>query len=343
MSGFTPIRVLPGEGIEILDQTLLPHEERYRRLRTVAEVGEAIRSLRVRGAPLLGVTGACGMAIAGEERGAGAETLAAAAAELRATRPTAVDLGAMIDEALAAVGGTDGEEGRRTALWGFAERALARQRERDAALARHGRNLPGLEGAVLTHCNTGGLATGGEGTALAVIAEAWRAGRIERCYATETRPLLQGARLTMWELEALGIPGTLLPDTAAASLIASGRVGAVITGADRIAANGDGANKVGTYGLAAVAARHGVPFYLAVPVSTFDAATATGEAIPIEFRGDEEVGGFGGERWSPDGGGVYNPAFDVTPAELIAGIVTETGVLRPPYGPAIAALTAPSD
>ena len=340
MSGFTPIRVLPGDGIEILDQTRLPREERYLRLTTVAEVAEAIRALRVRGAPLLGVTGACGMAIAGEERGAGPEALAESAAELKATRPTAVDLGTMIDEALAAVAAASGdEEGRRAALWGFAQRALARQRERDAALARHGRNLPGLEGAVLTHCNTGGLATGGEGTALAVIAEAWRAGRIERCYATETRPLLQGARLTMWELGALGIPGTLLPDTAAASLIASGRVGAVVTGADRIAANGDGANKVGTYGLAAVAARHGVPFYLAAPASTFDAATPSGEAIPIEFRGEGEVGGFGGERWSPDGGGAYNPAFDVTPAELIAGIVTESGVLRPPYGPAIAALT----
>ena len=342
MNGITPIRILPGEGIEVLDQTLLPHEERRLRLGTVAEVAEAIRSLRVRGAPLLGVTGACGMAIAGEERGAGADALAQAAAELKATRPTAVDLGAMIDEALAAVAAAGGEEEARAALWRFAERALARQHERDAALARHGRNLPALEGAVLTHCNTGGLATGAEGTALAVIAEAWRAGRVERCYATETRPLLQGARLTMWELEALGIPGTLLPDTAAASLIASGRVNAVITGADRIAANGDGANKVGTYGLAAVAARHGVPFYLAAPISTFDAATPSGEAIPIEFRADDEVGGFGGERWSPEGGGVYNPAFDVTPAELIAGIVTESGVLRPPYGPAIAALTAAS-
>lgn len=339
MSGYTPIRILPGEGIEVLDQTLLPREERYLRLDTVAGVAEAIRSLRVRGAPLLGVTGACGMAIAGEERGVGPEALARAAAELKATRPTAVDLGAMIDEALGAVA-ADGEEERRAALWEFAERALARQRERDAALARHGRELPGLEGAVLTHCNTGGLATGGEGTALAVIAEAWRAGRIERCYATETRPLLQGARLTMWELGALGIPGTLLPDTAAASLIASGQVSAVITGADRIAANGDGANKVGTYGLAAVAARHGVPFYLAAPLSTFDANTPSGEAIPIEFRGEDEVGGFGDDRWSPDGGGVYNPAFDVTPAELIAGIVCESGVLRPPYGPAIAALTA---
>lgn len=339
MSGYTPIRILPGEGIEILDQTVLPHEERYVRLGTTAGVAEAIRSLRVRGAPLLGVTGVCGMAIAGEERGVAAEALAKAAAELKATRPTAVDLGAMIDEALEAVDAAGGEEGpRRAALWAFAERALARQRERDAALARHGRELPGLEGAVLTHCNTGGLATGGEGTALAVIAEAWRAGRVERCYATETRPLLQGARLTMWELGALGIPGTLLPDTAAASLIASGEVSAVITGADRIAANGDGANKVGTYGLAAVAARHGVPFYLAAPISTFDAATPSGEAIPIEFRGEGEVGGFGGERWSPDGGGAYNPAFDVTPAELIAGIVCESGVLRPPYGPAIAAL-----
>ncbi len=343
MSGYTPIRILPGEGIEILDQTVLPHEERYVRLNAVAEVADAIRSLRVRGAPLLGVTGACGMAIAGEERGVRPEALAGAAADLKATRPTAADLGAMIDEALRAVEGVAGEEERRAALWGFAQRALARQRERDAALARHGRELPGLEGAVLTHCNTGGLATGGEGTALAVIEEAWRAGRVERCYATETRPLLQGARLTMWELGALGIPGTLLPDTAAPSLIASGEVSAVITGADRIAANGDGANKVGTYGLAAVAARHGVPFYLVAPVSTFDAGTPSGEAIPIEFRGEGEVGGFGEERWSPAGGGAYNPAFDVTPAELIAGIVTETGVLRPPYGPAIAALTAGND
>ncbi len=245
----------------------------------------------------------------------------------------------MIDEALAAAG-ADSEEERRAALWRNAERALSRQRARDGALARHGRDLPGLEGAVLTHCNTGSLATGGEGTALAVIAEAWRAGRIERCYVTETRPLLQGARLTMWELGALGVPRTLLPDTAAASLIASGRVRAVITGADRIAANGDGANKVGTYALAAVAARHGAPFYLAAPISTFDAATPAGDAIPIEFRGDDEVGGFGEARWSPGGGEAYNPAFDVTPADLIAGIVTETGVLRPPYGPAIAALTA---
>ena len=247
MSAIKPLRILPGEGVEALDQTLLPHEERRLRLRTVAAVAEAIRALRVRGAPLLGVTGACGMAIAGEERGAGREALARAAA--------------------------------------------------------------------------------------------WRAGRIDRCYATETRPLLQGARLTMWELKALGVPATLLPDAAAASLIASGRVGAVVTGADRIAANGDAANKVGTYALALAAARHGAPFYVAAPRSTFDAAAATGADIPIEFRDAAEVGGFGDRRWSPAGGDAWNPAFDVTPADLIAAIVTERGALRPPYGPAIAALT----
>ena len=340
MSAVEPLRILPGEGVEALDQTLLPHEERRLRLRTVAAVAEAIRALRVRGAPLLGVTGACGMAIAGEERGAGREALARAAAELKATRPTAADLGAMIDEALAAAeaAGDDGDA-RRRALWAFAAEALARQRERDAALARHGRDLPGVEGAVLTHCNTGALATGGEGTALAIVAAAWRAGRVDRCYATETRPLLQGARLTMWELKALGVPATLLPDAAAASLIASGRVGAVVTGADRIAANGDAANKVGTYALALAAARHGAPFYVAAPRSTFDAAAATGADIPIEFRDAAEVGGFGDRRWSPDGGDAWNPAFDVTPAALIAAIVTERGALRPPYGPAIAALT----
>tara|TARA_Y100000588_G_scaffold388088_1_gene487466 strand:+ start:883 stop:1761 length:879 start_codon:yes stop_codon:yes gene_type:complete len=289
----------------------------------------------------LGLTGACGLAIAGEERGTDAETLKQAAAELKATRPTAVDLGAMIDESLEAVGAASKTRtARKTALWKFAQQALTRQRERDMALANHGSSLPGLEGAVLTHCNTGGLATGGVGTALAVLAETWRIGRLQRCYVTETRPLLQGARLTMWELEALGISATLLPDTAAASLIASGRVNAVMTGADRIVANGDGANKIGTYGLAVVAARHGVPFYLAAPTSTFDTTTPSGKAIPIEFRGDEEVGGFGEERWSPKSGSTYNPAFDVTPAELITRIITERGVLQPPYEPAIAALTA---
>ena len=305
----------------------------------VAAVCEAIRMLRVRGAPLLGVVGACGMAIAASMRGAGNDALAAAAAELTATRPTAVDLSAMIAEAVEAAQTASTDEAKRAdALWDFAEHALARQHERDAALAAHGREL--LTGAVLTHCNTGALATGGRGTALAVVAAAWEAGRLDRCYATETRPLLQGARLTMWELGVMGIPATLLPDTAAASLMASGRVSAVITGADRIAANGDAANKVGTYGLAAVAARHGIPFFIAAPTSTIDTATPDGANIPIEFRDDAETGGFAGVRWAPEGRDAYNPAFDVTPAGLIAAIVTERGVLRPPFGAAIGELIA---
>jgi methylthioribose-1-phosphate isomerase len=192
--------------------------------------------------------------------------------------------------------------------------------------------------AVLTHCNTGALATGGIGTALGVIRVAWERGSLARCYATETRPLLQGARLTAWELRRLGIPATLVPDTAAASLIASGAVQAVITGADRIATNGDSANKVGTYGLAAVAARHAVPFYIAAPRTTIDPACPSGAAIPIEFRDGREVGGWGEVRWAPDGLEAYNPAFDVTPAGLITAIITEAGVARPPYSRSLADL-----
>ena len=207
-------------------------------------------------------------------------------------------------------------------------------------MGRLGADLLLAHGAVLTNCNTGALASGGIGTALGVIRTAWEQGRLAHCYATETRPLLQGARLTMWELQRLGIPATLVPDTAAAALIASGRVQAVITGADRIAANGDSANKVGTYGLALAAARHALPFYIAAPTSTIDPCCADADAIPIEFRDPAEVGGFGAVRWSPDGTTAWNPAFDVTPADLITAIVTEAAVLRPPLGSAIAAHVA---
>ena len=188
---------------------------------------------------------------------------------------------------------------------------------------------PLLNGSVLTHCNTGTLATGGIGTALGVIRIAWEQGRVERCYATETRPLLQGARLTAWELTRLGIPVTLLPDTAAGALIGSGLVQAVITGADRIASNGDTANKIGTYQLALAAQRHRLPFYVVAPTSTIDRSCAGGWAIPIEHRDGREVGGFGGQRWAPEGTDAFNPAFDVTPAELITAIVTERGVILP--------------
>ncbi len=333
-----PLRLLPGVGIDILDQTLLPGAERRLVLCDVQDVAEAIRSLRVRGAPLLGVAGAAGMAIAAETGEASDAALEAAARTFDQTRPTAADLGAAIREALrVAIAAGPSAEARRQALWRHAAAVMDVRRQQDAAMAEWGASLflPGT--SVLTHCNAGALATGGIGTALGVVRAAWNQGRIERCYATETRPLLQGARLTMWELARLGIPATLLPDTAAAALIASGMVKAAITGADRIAANGDAANKVGTYGLAAVAARHSVPFYIAAPSSTFDPACADGRGIPIEFRAMEEVGGFGASRWSPDGIDTYNPAFDVTPAECIAAIVTERGILRPPYGSSIAA------
>jgi methylthioribose-1-phosphate isomerase len=301
-------------------------------LHDLAAVCEAIRSLRVRGAPLLGLVGAAGMALAVSTTGVTIRSLEEAALTLKATRPTAVDLGRAVDSALAAAAAVP-EEQRVSLLWDRAEAMLAAQAAVDNALARNGAEvLQGLApGPVLTHCNTGALATGALGTAFAVIAEGHRREFVTACFATETRPLLQGARLTAWELRKAGVPATLLPDTAAASLIASGQLSAVITGADRIAANGDTANKVGTYGLAAVAARHGVPFFVAAPMTTVDLGCPSGAAIPIEFRATGEVGGFAGQRWAPDGLDAYNPAFDVTPADLIAAIITERGVATAPF------------
>jgi methylthioribose-1-phosphate isomerase len=278
------------------------------------------------------------MAVAAMEQGTAGDVLQRAAVQLKATRPTAVELGAAVDAALeVALGSSDAGE-REELLWANAAALLERQRQRDRSLSEHGAALVASGGAVLTHCNTGALATGGTGTALGVIRRAFEQGKLSRCYATETRPLLQGARLTMWELGRLGIPATLLPDGAAASLLASGRVSAVITGADRIAMNGDTANKVGTYGLALAAARHGVPFYIAAPTSTIDPNCESGDGIPIEFRAADEVAGFGERRWAPDGVEAYNPAFDVTPADLIAAIVTDQGVARPSFGRGLAEL-----
>ena len=330
------LRIVRGRGIDILDQTRLPHVESRMMLESVAGVCLAIRQLSVRGAPLLGIAGAAGMAIAAETTGGGDSTLEAAAAALIGTRPTASDLGAAVRSALQDALAIS-TRGRTDLLWDKAEQMLARQLDSDRAIGRHGASLIRPGAAVLTHCNTGALATGGYGTALGVVRTAFAAGLLSHCYATETRPLLQGARLTMWELLRAEVPATLLPDTAAASLIASGRVQAIVTGADRIAANGDTANKVGTYGLAAVAARHGVPFYIVAPRTTIDLETEDGAAIPIEFRSEHEVGGFGEQRWTPAGSGAYNPAFDVTPAGLISAIVTERGVLRPPFGEALRA------
>jgi methylthioribose-1-phosphate isomerase len=334
----TPIRLSPGHGIDALDQTLLPSREVRLSLTDVDAVCEAIRELRVRGAPLLGIVGAAGMALGATTLGTDDATLDAVATQLTATRPTAVDLGAGVRKALAGALAITEVAARPAFLWQHAEEMLARQAGDDRSIGEHGARLLQAGSAVLTHCNAGALATGGYGTALGVVRYAFDQGRVAHCYATETRPLLQGARLTMWELTRAGIPATLLPDTAVASLLASGRVQAVVTGADRIAANGDTANKVGTYGIAAVAARHGVPLYIAAPRTTIDIATPDGSAIPIEFRNDAEVGGYGDQRWTPPGTAAYNPAFDVTPAELIAAIITERGVVRAPFGPGLRAL-----
>lgn len=321
----------------MLDQTRLPHKELYLDLVTVAAVIEAIRSLRVRGAPFLGLVGAAGLAVAANERGTSEFALRQAADELANARPTAVDLSALVRLALADA--LDRPESERLAsTWAFAANTARDRTDQDLAMGAFGADeLAGVE-TVLTHCNTGALATGGIGSALGVIRMAFERGTLGHCYATETRPLLQGARLTAWELSKLGIPSTLLPDTAAAMLTGSGRVGAVVTGADRIARNGDAANKIGTYGLALAARAHGIPFYIAAPASTFDANCPDGAAIPIEYRDAREVGGFGGVRWSPEGLGAYNPAFDVTPGNLITAFMTERGVLRPPFATSITAM-----
>jgi len=327
-----PIRWEEGE-VVILDQTRLPQEEVHVRCGRAEEVAEAIRRLAVRGAPLIGIAAAYGMALAARGEKAGAAERARAAAEmLGATRPTARNLFWAIERMMVRVeaGASAGE---------LAEEALAIHRE-DAETCRrigeHGRELVPRGAGVLTICNTGALATGGEGTALAAIKAAHAQGKGIQVLACETRPLLQGARLTMWELMRGGIPARLITDGMAGTCMRQGLVDLVIVGADRIARNGDTANKIGTYTLAALARHHGIPFYAAAPMSTVDLSLAGGDEIPIEERGAEEVRGFGGADVAPEGAEVFNPAFDVTPAELIAGIVTERGVARPPYEESLA-------
>jgi methylthioribose-1-phosphate isomerase len=302
-----------GDAIEIIDQTLLPAEERILRLKTADDVVDAIQRLAVRGAPALGVTGALGVLLAQNDEDA--ERIAAA-------RPTAVNLRWAVDRVLAAAD-------REAEALAILEEDVTACR----AIGEHGRaELPGAE-RILTVCNAGRLATAGIGTALAVVYAKAEAGEPVEVFACETRPLLQGARLTAWELADAGIPVTVLPDGAAPALLAARRVDAVITGCDRVAANGDTANKIGTYSLALAAHHHDVPFYVAGPRSTLDPHTATGADIEIEQRDGGEVRAVAGLDVST---AVWNPAFDVTPAELITGLITDAGVLRAPYGPAIA-------
>lgn len=326
--------------LELLDQTRLPGEVVWVECRDVPTVIEAIRSLRVRGAPAIGVAGGYGVVIAAARQRnlppqEALEEFLAAAESIAAARPTAVNLRWAVERVLREVG-LSAPSGAGSAtpadliapLLRAAREIHAEDRRLCTAIGRFGADLL-PEGDVLTHCNTGALATGGDGTALAVITTAWSDGRRFRVWADETRPLFQGARLTAWELVQRGIPVTVLCDSAAGHLLATGRVGCCIVGADRITAGGDTANKIGTYGLAVLAAAHGVPFFVAAPSSTFDLSIVDGTEIPIEHRGAAEVTSPWGTSIAPPEAEAFNPAFDVTPARLIRGIITERGVIAP--------------
>jgi methylthioribose-1-phosphate isomerase len=330
-----------GDGVEILDQTRLPEAEVRLCLRTAAEVAEAVASLRVRGAPAIGVAAALGLAV---EMGRCAcmgwepfrARLAETAAHLRAVRPTAVNPAHALDRLVAAAEAAGEPMAAVERLRAEADAILAEDRAMCRRIGERAVSLfPAGDVAVLTHCNAGALATAGIGTALAPVYHAHAMGRSVRVFATETRPLLQGSRITAWELERAGVEVTVVPDSAAALLLRDRRVDLVLVGADRIAANGDVANKVGTYGLAVLAAHHGVPFYVAAPASTLDPATASGAAIPIEHRSADEVRRGFGSLTAPAGVPVYAPAFDVTPAALITAIVTDEGVLAAPFAAGI--------
>jgi methylthioribose-1-phosphate isomerase len=340
---FSPIRWRDG-ALELLDQTRLPQAEEWLRCTRPEQVADAIRRLAVRGAPAIGVAAAYGLVLgllSAPDGEPPAETLARTARLLGETRPTAVNLRWALDRgrdvlASQAESAALDREAAAAALLAWAERLQREDIASNLKIGEHGRSLFAPGDRVLTHCNTGALATAGYGTALGVLRAAHDAGRLELVWVDETRPLLQGSRLTAWELERLRIPYRLIPDAAAAALMARGDVQAVIVGADRIAANGDTANKIGTYGLAVLARHHGVPFYFAAPLSTIDPATPSGAEIPIEERSPDEVRSVFGAPIAPPDAPATNLAFDVTPAELIAAIVTDAGVLRPPYGEAIA-------
>jgi len=321
-----------GPAIELLDQTRLPAIEAVVMCTDVPQLVDAISRLVVRGAPLLGVAGAFGVALAAM-RG---DDVEAAAAAIAGARPTAVNLGWGAAQALAAFraaarradpvpGHNLGAQAALEAAWSIAAADAAAS----AAMAEHGLSLVPAGARILTHCNTGGLVSAGAGTAFGVILAAHRAGRLVKLWVDETRPLLQGARLTAWEARRAGIPHALLTDGAAASLMAAGEVDLVVTGADRIAADGSVANKVGTYNLAVLARHHNVPFVVVAPVSTVDLDTPDGASITVEHRAAGEVTSLAGQPVAPPGTPVYNPAFDVTPPALLTAIVTEQGVMQP--------------
>jgi methylthioribose-1-phosphate isomerase len=324
------------DAVRIIDQTLLPGEYREINLVEVDETIEAIQALRVRGAPAIGITAAMGLVASLKAHTQKSleefhERLAANAAAIRAARPTAVNLAWAIDRMIALA--DEVNDATNAQLWEIlreeAVAILEEDREMCRLIGEHGLELVGSGATVMTHCNAGALATGGMGTALAPIYTAADRGIAVKVLANETRPLLQGARLTAWELSRAGVEVTSLTDNMAAAAMRELGVDLVIVGADRIVANGDVANKIGTYGLAVAARHHGIPFYVAAPSSTFDFELASGDEIPIEQRSADEVRHGFGRQTLPDDVAVYSPAFDVTPAELITGVITERGIFRP--------------
>ncbi|MGB4483404.1 MAG: S-methyl-5-thioribose-1-phosphate isomerase [bacterium] len=329
----------------LIDQTRLPHQEDWLSCTSYREVAEAIKTMQVRGAPAIGIAAAFGLVLGAQEYAHlqaqdFQQKLQEIAAELAATRPTAVNLFWALEKMAQVVDELAGQN--PSLIVRELERAAGQMLAEDLAINKqignYGQELFPSPARVLTHCNAGALATAGYGTALGVIRAAHAAGKVQQVYASETRPLLQGARLTAWELHREGIPVTLITDNMAGYLLQQKMVDLVIVGADRIAQNGDVANKIGTYSLAVLAHANSIPFYVAAPISTFDFNISTGREIPIEERDPREVTCLMGQSIAPEGVAVFNPAFDITPAQYITAIITEAGILRPPYGEGIAAL-----
>ncbi|WP_418271346.1 S-methyl-5-thioribose-1-phosphate isomerase [Intestinimonas sp.] len=330
-----------GNSLALLDQTRLPVEEVWNTYTDYRKVADAIRRLVVRGAPAIGVAAAYALCLAAMEyKGQNPEefqkSMAAASAELAASRPTAVNLFWALDRMGLALGAAGCGADALPILIREAEAIHREDVAMNRAIGAAGAAIVPHGARILTHCNAGAIATGGYGTALGVVRSAFAQGKVEMVYCDETRPLLQGARLTAWELVKDGIPATLITDNMAASLMAQGKIDLVLLGCDRMAANGDFANKIGTYGVAVLAHYHGIPFYSVLPSSTIDLSIPDGSHIPIEQREASEVTHFAGVRTAPEGVGVYNPAFDVTPHRLLTGIITEKGVIHPPFAEQLA-------
>ena len=335
MSEIRPIQWASGK-LRLIDQTRLPLEQVTLALDNYQEVVDAIREMRVRGAPAIGVAGAYAVAMAAREiRAVGRDEFRAqlrdAATNIASARPTAVNLHWGVDRMIGVAEAEPDLDQVPVRLLAAAQRLREEDEDMNRRMGHFGEELIPDGGAVLTHCNAGALATAGYGTALGVIRAGWETGKRFRVFNTETRPFLQGARLTSWEFQQLGIPATLIVDSAAGTLMRQAQVSCVITGADRIAANGDTANKIGTYTLAVMARENGIPFYVAAPTSTIDLSLSTGDEIQIEERSAREVTHFQGTPTAPSGVPAINPAFDVTPHRYVSAIVTEAGVARPPY------------